>query len=77
MPRYFFQVLDSRAIIDTEGTELAGLDDAYEMAIRSAGSILESEGAAFWNGGQWRMSVADDSGKTCFTLNFSVETPGN
>ena len=68
MPRYFFHVLDSRALIDTEGTELAGLDEAHEMAIRSAGSILKAEGAAFWNGGQWRMSVADECGEICFNL---------
>lgn len=70
MPRYFFHVLNSRAIVDTEGTEYPTLDAARRAAVRTAGQIIASEGETFWQEGAWRMAVADDSGKIVFTLDF-------
>ena len=74
MPRYFFHVIDSRAILDTEGVELPGITEARDQAIRAGGDILVSEGDKFWDRGKWQMSVADESGKVHFTLNFSADT---
>ena len=70
MPRYFFHVLNNKAIIDTEGMELSDIHAVRKMAIRIAGQILHSEGEQFWNDGNWRMSVANESGDICFTLDF-------
>jgi hypothetical protein len=33
MPRYFFHVIDGQEIIDTEGTELAGSEEARAEAV--------------------------------------------
>ena len=74
MPRYFFHVLNNKAIFDTEGVELKDLDAVRKMAIRTAGEILESEGEEFWNDGNWRMSVADEAGDICFTLDFNAKS---
>ena len=48
MPRYFFHVMDGRASIDREGTELAGIDEARSEAIRTAGEILRQDSAGIW-----------------------------
>lgn len=74
MPRYFFHIINNRAIIDDEGTELPDIEAARKMALRTAGEILASEGDTFWSDGKWRMSVADETGKICFTLDFSANT---
>ncbi len=72
MPRFFFHVMDGRAIIDTVGVELAGVTEARAEAVRAAGTILSSEATKFLEGrGRWCMSVADETGAVCFTLRFS------
>ena len=76
MPRYFFHVLNNRALVDVEGTELSGLEEARRVAVQTAGTILASEGDQFWRDGKWRMSVADESGTICFTLDFVADTHG-
>ena len=72
MPRYFFHVMDGRASIDHEGTELAGIEEARSEAIRTAGEILRHDSAGVWTGHPWQMTVADDTGLTKFTLRFSA-----
>jgi len=57
MPRYLFQVIDGRDIIDRVGTMLPGLREVREEAIRTAGAILRDEGDEFWNGTEWHMNV--------------------
>ena len=76
MPRYFFNVIDGRSIIDNEGSELAGLKDARIEAIQLAGAILRDEGDTFWNGEEWHMHVTDASGLSVLKLRFSVEDQG-
>lgn len=72
VPRYFFHVMDGRASIDHEGTELAGIAEARAEAVRTAGEILRHDIADLWSGHPWQMTVADDTGVTKFTLRFSA-----
>jgi hypothetical protein len=44
MPRYFFHVMDGVETIDTEGTELAGFDEARVEAIVVSGEMLKDHG---------------------------------
>jgi hypothetical protein len=76
MPRYFFNVIDGRSIIDNQGSELAGLKEARVEAIQLAGAILRDEGDTFWNGEQWHMNVTDASGQSVLKLRFSAEDQG-
>jgi hypothetical protein len=76
MPRYYFHVMDGRALVDTEGTELAGLKQARAEAIRTAGKILADQGRKFWTGNTWQMIVADAAGDTVLTLRFSADDHG-
>jgi hypothetical protein len=79
MPRYFFHVMDGRASVDREGTELATVDEARTEAIRTAGEILRHQGAKdsnVWSGNPWHMTVADEAGDTVFSLHFSANTHG-
>jgi hypothetical protein len=76
MPRYFFHVMDGRALVDAEGTELAGLDEVRAEAIRTAGEMLADKGMLFWKGTAWQMTVADEAGDTVLTLRFSADDHG-
>ena len=73
MPRYFFHVHDGHAMIDHEGTELAGPDEARQQAITAAGEILRDQDKTFWNGEDWNMHVKDEVGRTVCTLLFAGE----
>jgi hypothetical protein len=73
VPRYFFNVKDGKDIIDTEGTELAGVAAARDQAIASAGEMIRSDGDTVWNGSDWRMDVTDEAGDRLFTLRFSAD----
>ena len=72
MPRYFFHVIDGQ-IIDTEGTELAGREEARAEAVVLSAAMLKDAGRKFWNNGQWRLRVADGAGETVCALPFSAE----
>jgi hypothetical protein len=76
MPRYFFQVIDGREIIDKVGTMLPGLSEARAQAIRTAGAILRDEGDEFWNGTEWQMNVTDARGQPVLKLRFSADAEG-
>jgi hypothetical protein len=76
MPRYFFNVIDGRSIIDNQGSELAGLKEARVEAIQLAGAILRDEGDKFWKGEEWHMDVTDASGLSVLKLRFSAEDQG-
>lgn len=77
MPRYFFNVHDGRDLVDTEGSDLSGLDHARQEAVRTAGELLRDGGHAdFWSGEEWQMVVTDERGLEVFTLTFKATQPG-
>jgi hypothetical protein len=53
MPRYFFHVHDSVDLLDNDGTELAGPDEARVQAVVTAGELLKDVGGRFWNSPEW------------------------
>jgi hypothetical protein len=73
MPRYFFHVIDGRASMDAEGTELPGLEEARTQAIVTAGEILRQSATHLCSGAPWQMTVADAQGDTVFTLRFPAD----
>jgi hypothetical protein len=72
MPRYFFHV-DGQEIIDHDGTELAGVEEARTEAVVVSGEMLKDHGRKFWNNGEWRPHVTDEAGQTVCALRFSAE----
>ncbi|RYF38270.1 MAG: hypothetical protein EOO38_25035 [Cytophagaceae bacterium] len=76
MPRYFFHVIDGRAMLDTEGTEFPNLEKARSEAVRTAGSIIASEGIEAWGNNRWRMVLADEKGAVLFSLDFLADKHG-
>lgn len=76
MPRYFFHVMDGRAIVDTEGMELDGIGDVRREAVRLAGAILMHEETSLVSGTPWHMTVADVFGQTVFSLRFAADQHG-
>jgi hypothetical protein len=76
MPRYFFNIVDGRFLVDHEGTELSGLDEMRVQAIDTAGAMLREAGrSTSGKGPEWQMHVTDEAHKTVLKLCFSVEEP--
>ena len=73
MRRYFFHVRDSAEIIDRDGVDCAGIEEARAMALKAAAESLRDLGGKFWNAPEWRMWVTDESGETVCSLSFSAD----
>jgi hypothetical protein len=73
VPRYFFHVKDGKDITDSEGTELAGVSEARDQAVTTAGEMIKHQNDTVWNGSEWRMIVTDEAGRPVFTLRFSAD----
>lgn len=72
MPRYFFHVMDGRAIIDKEGTELPGPSEMRRHALETAGQIVSNQDSGLSQGWPWQMTVVDESDKTVYALWFEA-----
>lgn len=77
MQRYFFHVMDGRAIIDKTGTEFANLAAVRKEANELAGAILSQEETSVAQGHPWMMTVADADGTVVYSLRFEkpLNTP--
>lgn len=75
MPRYFFHILNGKAVIDEIGLELTNLDQMRTEAIRAAGQML-SDGQHSWKGRAWQMVVTDLDATIVFGVNFSIDRHG-
>lgn len=73
MPRFFFHVKDGFSTKDAEGIELPDIYTAQEEAIRLSGELLREMGGEFWNGTEWSLTVADETGRALFILRFSAD----
>ena len=72
MPRYFFNVHDGRVLLDTDGTELPGIEAAHREAVQLAGRLLVDQPNEFWNGEDWRVEVMNENQLLMFVLNFTA-----
>ena len=70
MPRYFFNVQDTRTIPDEIGTVLPGPDEARAMAITAMAEAVRDLGSEFWKAAEWRMHVTDEQGATVCELSI-------
>jgi hypothetical protein len=68
MPRFFFNV----HIVDKEGMELPGPDEARSQAIIASSEMMRDKGREFWPGTEWTMQVTDEEGETVCVLKFSA-----
>ena len=73
MPRFFFNVRDHQDILDPEGVELSGRQEARAQAVVACGEMLRDLGDEFWGEAEWRMWVTDDAGKTVCALRVVSE----
>jgi hypothetical protein len=75
MNRYFFHIMNGKAILDDVGLELGNMDQVRTEAIRAAGQML-SDGRISWKGDAWQMIVTDADNTIVFGVNFSVDRHG-
>ena len=71
MPRYYFHVRDGHDILDEDGLELSGPDDAREQAVIAVREALRDTGRRFWKEREWRMWVVNESGETVCDIDVS------
>ena len=55
MPAYFFHVRDSAEIIDRDGVDCAGIEEARAVAVKAAAEALRDLGGKFWNAPECRL----------------------
>lgn len=75
MTRYFFHVMNGKAVLDDVGVELPSMDKVRSEAIRASGQMLSS-GKQLWAGEAWRMVVAREDGTVVFSTSFAVDRHG-
>jgi hypothetical protein len=71
MPRYFFNIHDSRDMPDRDGVDLPHLKAVRAEAIKAAGEMLRDIDGAL-TGEEWIMEVTDEAGRLVLTLRFSA-----
>ncbi|WFU75214.1 MULTISPECIES: hypothetical protein [unclassified Bradyrhizobium] len=71
MPRYFFNVHDTKPIIDTEGEELPDAEAAWREAIKFAGAIFHDVDGKFRPGQEWSLEVADEARRPVYFIVIS------
>jgi hypothetical protein len=72
VPRFFFNVYDGFAVLDADGTELLGLQEARSKAIEYAGALLKDDSKRLALGEDWRMEVTDERQLVLFRIDFTV-----
>ena len=72
--RYFFHIMDGRVSLDHEGKLLADIWEVRKEAINRTAAYLALLDNALLFGGPWSMTVADEQGKTVFSLNLEAHT---
>jgi hypothetical protein len=72
MPRFFFNVSDTKTLFDPEGTELPNWQAARIFAIRYIGGILQSDAKIIAESDEWHMDITDENGLVMMRLDFSI-----
>jgi hypothetical protein len=75
MSKYFFHVINGKAVVDDQGVELADMDAMCSEAARSAGEMIAS-GDQTWNGEAWQTVVTDEDANIVYGLRFSIDRHG-
>ncbi|MGH1591351.1 DUF6894 family protein [Methylobacterium phyllosphaerae] len=73
MPRYFFHIDRKQRHVDTDGVELVDLEAARKEALRIIGELMVGNAMGdIWSGGEWAMTVADETGRELFSIRLST-----
>jgi hypothetical protein len=71
VPMFFFDLYDDMTVIDDEGAELPGLEQAREHALQNAAEIACTEVLERHLNLKHRIEVRDESGATVATVRFA------
>ncbi len=77
MPRYYFHHCDGVEHLDADGVELAGPNQAKDMALSAAGEAIRDLCAEFWWHPEWRTWVTDEGGGVLCSCTFLVDLPAS
>ena len=72
MPKFYFHVHDGTDSRDPVGINLPDVESARAEAITAAGEMLRDLGRRVI-ADEWRMEVANETGRTVLTLRFRAE----
>ena len=72
MPRFFFSLrCPDGSVIDPDGAEFANADEAYDMAARTARTLVATDTDTEVDWLRCVFEVADDAGEVVFELPFT------
>ena len=71
MPKFFFDLYDDMTVIDEEGQELRGPEDAHRRAFQNAAEMACTEVLEGHLKLKHRIEVRDESGATIATVRFA------
>lgn len=75
MSRFFFHLNDGTEHPDRLGSDLPDLEAARGHAAAYLGGLLRHGGESVWNGEDWRLNVADETGLVLLTIHlFAFES---
>ena len=76
MPTFYYGLWDGRRIKPDEyGVRLAGIEDAFEMAVRTAREIMTNSRFRGEDRSGWAFQVHDERGWRLFTFPFAIAAP--
>jgi hypothetical protein len=71
MPRYFFHLTSGHENLDVDGTDLKSLPMARCHAVKMIAEVLCGSPEMYWEHECYRVTVADETGLTLFTVEMS------
>jgi hypothetical protein len=71
MPKYFFNVNNTRPVTDDEGEELPNKEAAWHEATAIAGEIFKDMADRFSPGQEWCLEVADERRKPLYNIRIN------
>ena len=76
MALYFFNVINDKVFVDTEGSELPDMQAVRVEAVRTGAEMIAYEDPAMLGTKPWTMNVANATGSIVYALCFQATEYG-
>ena len=70
---YFNLVNGTEEIIDDDGIEVSGIDQARTQAMKAIAELRHEDNTVASEWKNWRLEVSDDEGEVLFSISLAIE----
>lgn len=70
---YFNLVNGTEEIIDDDGIEVSGIDQARTQAMKAIAELRQEDNTVASEWRNWRLEVSDDEGEVLFSISLAIE----